>query len=246
MKQITLNHEFSNEYFTSEAYKTLRTNIQFCGTDVKIIAFTSSDAHEGKTTICTELSKAFADNGKKILLVDADMRKSVMVSRYTEETGVMGLSQLLSGMATIDEVKFETSSGFDVIFSGKYPPNPVELLGSSAFREFLESQKPLYDYIFIDCPPVGLVIDGAVIAAACDSAIIVVSIDVVKRKAVEQVKNQLEKSGCRILGVVLNHVAKRSERYYKKYYGKYQGYGVYGSKYEQSKKDNKTANTEKK
>ncbi|MBQ9080747.1 MAG: CpsD/CapB family tyrosine-protein kinase [Clostridia bacterium] len=227
MKQIELKYEFSNEYFTSEAYKALRTNVQFCGTDVKVIAFTSSEAHEGKTTVCTELSKAFADDGKKILLIDADMRKSVMVSRYTEQTGIIGLSQLLSGMASIEDVKYTTKEGFDVIFAGKYPPNPVELLGSNAFREFLESQKSSYDYIFIDCPPLGMVIDGAVIASVCDSAVIVISIDVVKRKAVAAVKSQFEKSGCRILGVVLNHVAKKSERYYKKYYGKYQGYGVY-------------------
>lgn len=227
MKQVALRGVFSNEYFTNEAYKTLRTNVQFCGTDVKVVAFTSSNAQEGKTTVCVELSRAFADNGKKILLIDADMRKSVMVSRYTEETGVVGLSQLLSGMATVEDVKYTVDEGFDIIFAGKFPPNPVELLGGSAFREFLESQKPLYDYIFIDCPPLGLVIDGAVVASCCDSAIIVISIDTVKRRTVEAVRNQIEKSGCRILGVVLNHVAKRSERYYKRYYGKYQGYGVY-------------------
>ena len=225
MKQIQLKHEFTNEYFINEAYKSLRTNIQFCGTDVKVIAFTSCGANEGKTTICVELSKAFADAGKKILLIDADMRKSVMVSRYTEEMGVIGLSQLLSGMARVEDVKYSTTDGFDVIFAGKYPPNPVELLGSTAFRDFIERQKSCYDYIFIDCPPLGLVIDGAVVASVCDSAVIVANIDTAKRREIGAVKAQLERSGCRILGAVLNHAVKKNERYRNKYYGKYKTYG---------------------
>lgn len=232
MKQVQLKHEFTNEYFINEAYKALRTNIQFCGTDVKVVTFTSCGPNEGKTTICVELSKAFADAGKKVLLIDADMRKSVMVSRYTEEVGVLGLSQLLSGLARVDDVKYSTTDGFDMIFSGKYPPNPVELLGSSAFRDFIERQKPLYDYIFVDCPPLGMVIDGAVVASVSDSAVIVASVDSAKRRDVAAVKAQLEKSNCRILGVVLNHTSRKGERYRSKYYGKYKTYGAYGSEKE--------------
>ncbi len=230
MRQIKLKYEFGDEYFISEAYKTLRTNIQFCGADVKVIAFTSCEAHEGKTTICIELAKSFAENGKKILLVDADMRQSVAVSRYTDEKNVVGLSQLLSAQAGIEDVKFSTDAGFDLIFAGKFPPNPVELLGSKLFREFLEREKANYDYIFIDTPPVGMVIDGAVISAACDSSVIVIGADMVSYKMVENVKTQLQKSGCRILGVVLNQVTRKSDRYYRRYYsnGNY-GYG-YGAK----------------
>lgn len=235
MRQIQLKFEHKDEYFSREAYKSLRTNIQFCGRDVKVIAFTSSEAHEGKTTVCVELARSFAEAGKKILLIDADMRKSVIASRYAEETGIVGLSQLLSGQATADEAKYSAEAeNFDIIFAGKFPPNPVELLGSSAFKELLESEKPNYDYIFIDTPPLGMVIDGAVVASVCDSAIIVISIDVVKFRYVQNVQSQLEKAGCRILGVVLNHVTKKSERYYKKYYGKYHGYGSY-SKYSTEK-----------
>lgn len=242
MKQIKLKYEFDNEYFISEAYKTLRTNIQFCGADVKVIAFTSCEAHEGKTTVCTELARSFAENGKKILLVDADMRQSVTVSRYTDEKGVVGLSQLLSGQATVDDVIYNTVAGFDVIFAGKFPPNPVELLGSKLFRDLLETQKENYDYIFIDTPPLGMVIDGAVIAALCDSSVIVIGAETVSYKSVENVKVQLQKAGCRILGVVLNHVARKGERYYRRYYNSNYGYGYgygYGAKHS-DKNDTKT------
>ncbi len=230
MRQIKLKHAFGDEYFISEAYKTLRTNIQFCGADVKVIAFTSVEAHEGKTTTCIELARSFAENGKKILLVDADMRQSVAVSRYTDEKNVVGLSQLLSAQAGIDDVKCSTDAGFDMIFAGKFPPNPVELLGSNLFREFLEREKANYDYIFIDSPPLGLVIDGAVISASCDSSVIVIGAGTVSYKAVETVKLQLQKSGCRVLGVVLNHVTRKGDRYYRRYYSKGNyGYG-YGAK----------------
>lgn len=241
MKQIKLIFEFKSEYFTSEAYKTLRTNIQFCGADVKVIALTSCEAHEGKTTVCLDLARAFAEAGKKVMLIDADMRQSVSVSRYTGESGFKGLSQLLLGQATIEDVKYNTDAGFDIIFAGKFPPNPAELLGSGLFRELIENEKPYYDYILIDTPPLGLVIDAAVIATACDSAIIVIGADMVSYKKVETVKSQLQKAGCRILGAVLNHVKHKGDRYYKKYYGKAgysYGYG-YGdiSNAEASKKE---------
>lgn len=230
MRQIKLKYEFGNEYFISEAYKTLRTNIQFCGADVKVIVFTSCESGEGKTTTCLQLAKSFAENGKKILLIDADMRRSVTVSRHTDEKNVLGLSHLLSAQAGADDVKCSTNAGFDMVFAGKFPPNPVELLGMSQFREFIEREKGNYDYIFIDAPPLGMVIDGAVIAAFCDSSVIVVGAGKMSYKAVENVKTQLQRSGCRILGVVLNHVTRKSNRYYRRYNssGSY-GYG-YGEK----------------
>ncbi len=219
-----------NDYFTREAFKGLRTNILFCGTDIKVITLTSCEAHEGKTTISMELARAMAESGKRVLLIDADMRKSVMIARYAEEKGVVGLSQYLSGMSEKEEVVFTAEDqNFDIIFAGKFPPNPVELLGSKRFKELLESERENYDYIFIDAPPLGLVVDAAVIAANSDGAIIVVSTDTVKYRFAQNVKNQLQKSGCQVLGVVLNHIHKRSNAFYKRYYQKYQGYGYYSN-----------------
>ncbi len=237
MIPIKLKFKTTDDYFTREAFKVLRTNIQFCGTDVKVIAITSCESHEGKSTVSAELARAMAETGKKVLLIDADMRKSVMIARYSEEKGVIGLSQYLSGMANKEDVIYTAEKeGFDIIFAGKFPPNPVELLGSMRFKKLIEESKEDYDYVIIDAPPLGMVIDGAVIASLCDGAIIVVSIDMVKYRYVLNVKNQLEKSGCHILGVILNHVQKKKGTYYKKYYQKYQGYGYY-AEYGQGEND---------
>lgn len=231
MQKVTLKLPQMEDYFTNESFKALRTNIQFCGTDVKLITFTSCDSNEGKTTISVGLAAAMADSGKRVLVIDTDMRKSVLLSKYVEESGLPGLSQYLSGMAKLEEVIFTVDGkGFDVIFAGKFPPNPVELLGGSRFKELLESKKSNYDYILIDSSPLGLVIDSAVVASNCDSAVIVVSAGKNKWRFVNSVKAQLEKSGCRILGVILNHTERRSDSYYRKHYGRYQGYGYY-SKY---------------
>jgi len=228
MKPVKLNLENSNDYFTREAFKVLRTNIQFCGTDIKVIAFTSCESNEGKTYVCVELARAMAEGGHKVLFIDADMRKSVVASRYTEEKGVVGLSQYLSGMAERDEVIYTVEDiGFDLIFAGIFPPNPVELLGSKRFKQLLEEEQNNYDYILIDTPPVGVVIDGAVVAANCDGAVIVISSGTISYRFVQQVKQQIEKSGCHVLGMVLNNVRRLNGAYKKKYYGNYKGYGYY-------------------
>jgi len=215
---------FATNFVSREAYKALRTNVQFCGRDTKVIAVTSNDSNEGKTTTTMELAKALAEADKKVLLIDADMRKSDIVNRYCGAKGIPGLSQYLSGMNTLEEVVFTAEvEGFDLIFAGKYPPNPAELLGSTAFKELIDSQRDNYDYILVDCPPVGLVIDGAVVATACDGAIMVVRVGRVKAREAKDVKAQVEKSGCKFLGVVLNSVVRKGRSYYTRYYNKYYG-----------------------
>jgi capsular exopolysaccharide synthesis family protein len=197
MKSVKLNLKNTNDYYTREAFKVLRTNIQFCGTDIKVICFTSCESNEGKTYICVELARAMAEAGIKVLLIDTDMRKSVMASRYSAEKGIVGLSQYLSGMVERDDIIYTAENvGFDLVFAGIFPPNPVELLGSKRFKKFIEDEKNNYDYILIDTPPVGIVIDGAVVTANCDGAVIVVSIGMMSYRFVQQVKEQIEKSGC--------------------------------------------------
>ena len=225
MSIIKLKEEaFASNFVSREAYKALRTNVQFCGRDTKVIAVTSNDSNEGKTTTTMELARALAEAGKKVLLIDADMRKSDIVNRYAGSKGLPGLSQLLSGMNTIEDVLFTAEvEQFDIIFAGKYPPNPAELLGSSAFKELIDSQRDNYDYILVDCPPVGLVIDGAVVATACDGAIMVIRVGRIKGREARDVKAQVEKSGCKVLGVVLNSVVRKGKTYYTRYYNKYYG-----------------------
>ena len=236
MKPIKFNFENSNDYYIREAFKVLRTNIQFCGADIKVIALTSCASNEGKTSVCIELARAMAEGGHKVLFIDTDMRKSVIASRYTEETGFVGLSHYLSGMAGRDEVIYTVENGgFDLIFAGIFPPNPVEPLGSNGFRQLLEEEKKTR-ITFNRHAAVGMVIDGAVVSACCDSAIIVVSAGVISYRFVQQVKQQIEKSGCHVLGVVLNNVHKLNGAYSKKYYGNYKGYGYYATQPEKKKK----------
>lgn len=221
---------FATNFLSREAYKALRTNIQFCGKDIKVIAVISNDSNEGKTTTTIELAKSLCEAGKKVLLIDADMRRSDMLNRYSTVKALPGLSQLLSGMNTLDEVLFTAENeNFDIIFAGKYPPNPSELLGSSDFKALIDSQRDNYDYIFVDCPPVGLVIDGAIVSSVCDGALMVIRVGKVKYRDAQDVKLQIEKSGCKFLGVILNTVEIKSKSYYNKYYNKY--YGKYYSKY---------------
>jgi capsular exopolysaccharide synthesis family protein len=238
MKKIVLKEDVKKNYFVTEAYRTFRTNIQFCGKDVKVVALTSCMPNEGKTTIAIELGKSLSEVGKKVLLIDADLRKSVVVRKYTGESGVMGLSQFLSGQATKEDVLYQTQyEGLDVIFAGQYPPNPVELLGNFTFKEFIEEIKEVYDYILIDTPPLGMVIDSAVVAGLCDSAIMVISAGRIRRAKALEVKAQLQRSGVRILGVVLNHAEnKRDLASAKRYYRDKQYYKTY-YRHESSSKD---------
>ena len=230
MKTIELIVEEEQNYFMREAFNTLRTNILFSGKDVKTIVITSCMAHEGKTTVSFETSKSLAESGKRVLLIDADLRKSVMVSRYTKDRGITGLSHLLSGQVTAEQAICKTQiEGLDVIFAGPYPPNPTELVGSPAFKEFLDSQRNKYDYIIVDAAPLGLVIDAAVMASVCDGAVIVVNAGTIKYRMAQEVKAQLQKSGCKILGVVLNQVsrkggASKGSYYSAKYTNEYYGY----------------------
>lgn len=223
---VELALEEQQNYFMREAFNTLRTNILFSGKDVKNIVLTSCLAHEGKTTISTELAKSLAESGKKVLLIDADLRKSVMVNRYTKSRGLMGLSQILSGQVNMDDAIYKTQmEGLDIIFAGPYPPNPSELIGSPAFKELLDAKRDSYDYILIDAAPLGLVIDAAVMASVCDGAVLVINSGNIKYRFAQEVKAQLQKSGCKILGVVLNKVGRKGGKGYGGYY--YNSYGSY-------------------
>lgn len=220
MRTIELILDEAPNYFVHEAFNTLRTNILFSGKNVKSIVVTSCIAHEGKTTVSFELARSLTEIGKKVLLIDADLRKSVMVSRYTKERGIMGLSQFLSGQAEVDEVINHTQVPYlDVLFAGPYPPNPTALAGSPAFKELIDEKREDYDYIIVDAPPLGLVIDAAVMANYCDGAVFVINAGTTKYRVAQNVKEQLLKSGCKILGVILNQASRKDISSNNSYYG---------------------------
>lgn len=206
-----------HNYFYQEALKVLRTNILFCGDGVKVIAMTSCDMDEGKTTVTINMANSLAELGKRVLIIDADMRKSVMAGRDSDAINAKGLSELLSGQKKLAECVCTTQvDNLHVMFAGQFPPNPVELLNGKRFDLMLEAVKEVYDCIIIDTPPLGMVIDAAVIAAKCDSAIMVIGSDNVKGAQAQDVADQLKKSGCNLLGVILNNVKNDKKSYYKK------------------------------
>ena len=192
MKTIKLRLPGSNDFFTQEAYKVLRTNLQFCGSDVRVIAFTSCDENEGKSTVCLHVAKSFAELGKRVLLIDADMRKSVMAGRNTDATDYTGLSEVLTGQSSINDCLYATDNDkLHILFAGKYPPNPVELLNSKLFSQLLEESKKSFDYIIVDTPPLGRVIDAAVIASHCDGTVLIFGSEKIRLDRANDVLEQL-------------------------------------------------------
>ncbi len=237
MKQVNILFK-NNSYFTKEAYKTLRTNISFCGRDNKVICITSCEQNEGKSTISLELARHLCEINNRVLLIDADLRKSVMLSKNTNESGLVGLSQYLANHVELDETIHKTQlDTLDVIFAGHYPPNPTELLDNERFSNLIKTVRDQYDYVIIDTPPLGLVIDAAVVCKVCDAAIMVIARNVVRMSKAASVKEQIEKSGCKILGIILNDTTRQNKiggAYYSKYSGKGGQYSKYSkySKYE--------------
>lgn len=226
--KVSFKNSSSKDFLSTEAYKTLRTNVLFSGVDIKTILITSHQENEGKSTTSTELAKSLAEIGKKVLLVDADLRKSVMQPKNAQGKAFLGLSEILSNQCSVEQAIYSTQhENFDVLFCGNFPPNPVELLGSKIFEALLCDLKKTYDYIIIDSPPLGYVIDAAVIASICDGAIFVISEGVVSIREAQKAKEQIEKSGCKILGVVLNDVQMKHKNLYRKYNKR--GYGYYGA-----------------
>lgn len=230
---INLDKIADLDFKTKEAYKTLRTNVQFCGENVKVVSLTSCVPNEGKSMVAFNLAVSMAESGKKVLFVDADLRKSVLIGRYIINKAIKGLTQYLSGVEELDQVKYTTNVPcLDMILSGPVPPNPAELLDSEKFTELVERARNEYDYVIIDTPPIGQVIDPAIVAQKTDGVIFLVSQSNISYRYAQKQIEQLKKSGCRILGAVLNKVDPEGKSsYYGGYYGKYyrkyskEGYG---------------------
>lgn len=223
--KVTLKDPKKSDYFYEEAIKILRTNVLFSSKQVKVILFTSCYPNEGKSDLAFHLAAEMGKAGKKVLLLDADIRKSIYIRRYSVNQNVQGLSQYLSGQVDRQWITYHTNyQNMDMIFAGPLAPNPSELLGDQSFDELLEEKKAEYDYILIDTPPIGTMIDAAVVGEKSDGAILVIESDMVSYKVAQRAKEQLERSGCRILGAVLNKVDLKKDKYYSSYYSHYGGY----------------------
>ena len=222
MKQITLQDTRKADYYYSEALKTLRSNIQFLGAEYKTILFTSCYPNEGKSDVTFSLARELGAIGKKTLLLDADIRKSALRTRYGVTEDVKGLSEYLSGQATVADLLYETNyPNMHIAFAGHSAPNPSGLLGSQTFKSLFEALRDVYSYILVDTPPIGTVIDAAVVAQFVDGAVLVIESDAVSYRVAQRAVEQLRMSNCPVIGGVLNKVDTRKDKYYTHYYNKY-------------------------
>lgn len=215
-----------------EAFKELRTNLSFVVSgnagDKKCckLIVTSSIPNEGKSTVAINFAITLAQEGKRVLLVDADMRNPALREYLNvEQENPTGLSALLVNNVKIKDCLVRTSCGVDVIADGPIPPNPAELIKSDAMQSLLKGTEPYYDYIIFDTPPVGVITDAAALSGLCDGVVYVVRHRFASRACVRNAFRKMKMINAKILGVVLTHyeVPKHTGNY--GYYHKYRKYG---------------------
>ncbi|MDD2654206.1 MAG: polysaccharide biosynthesis tyrosine autokinase [Candidatus Omnitrophica bacterium] len=208
----------------SEAYRAIRTSVLFSSTEehpLRAIIVTSPGPQEGKTTTLCNLAIAMAQNQKKVLLVDADMRKPRLHEIFKNKNKA-GLSSYLSGQAAFDELVQNTDiENLSLITGGPFPPNPSELLSSHKMKEFIEAAKKKFDFILVDTPPIAVVTDAAILSRALDGTIIVLQSGKTSIRALPWVNQTLKDARGRIIGVLINQISPELTSYqYYHYYGK--------------------------
>ena len=210
MEKIAAAHFLPKDFQTAESLKILRTNLMFSGEQIKAVGITSFGVGEGKSVIAFQLAASLAQTGKRVLLLDADLRRSTLKHSMKLRGQVEGLSHCLTGMSNVNSLIHGTDlPGLFMMFAGVRVPNAAELLGSQRFRKLLHSLRDVFDYIVVDTAPLGQVIDSAVIAPELDGTVIVVDAVENSYKMERRIQKQLERSGGKILGVVLNRAELR-------------------------------------
>lgn len=204
----------------SEAFRTLRTNLQFTSPDreLKTILITSVGPGDGKSTVSANLAVAWAQSGSRVVLVGCDLRKPV-VHQIFPMANAPGLTGHLTGKASLEEViKPSQIEGLDIIPAGPVPPNPAELLQSKAMENVLNDLRETYDVVILDGAPVVAVTDSAILASKTDGTVLVVRAHQVPKDVAIHAKNLLEQANANILGVILNAVRPQDQKNYQYYY----------------------------
>lgn len=208
----------------SEAYRSLRTNIEFANLDnnMKSILITSTTPGEGKTLTLINLAVAMAQNGKNVMIIDCDMRKP-RIHKALEISNMFGLAEYLMDGGNIKEyIKRIDGLGIDVMTSGRIPGNPSELLHSNVMKNTVEDLKKTYDYILFDTPPVIPVTDAVVMSSYVEGAIMIIEHGKVDIDLAKKAKDALVSGGTNLLGVVLNRIPVNDSKSYQSYYYYYE------------------------
>ncbi|MDK2976934.1 MAG: protein-tyrosine kinase [Candidatus Marinimicrobia bacterium] len=225
--QSRLITHFDPKSPVSEAYRSMRTNIELSGVDkpIKSVVITSAGPGEGKSTTIANLAIAFAQMEQKTLLVDTDMRRPVL-QKVFKVPRVPGIADVITGSNTLEECIHKTSvENLYILPSGNLPPNPSEMLGSKKMREIYQTLSGQYDKIFFDAPPIIAVTDASLLARLCDGLVVVVKSGVTHDEALDQVQNIVQQIKLPLLGAVINAITPKHMKggsYY--YYYRYMNY----------------------
>lgn len=203
----------------TEQYRTIRTNIQFSSVDkeYRTLIVTSAGLGEGKTTTTANLGVVMAQQGKRVLIIDADLRRPTMHSAF-KVGNVAGLTNVLIRQRSLEEaVQLTEIETLDVLTSGPIPPNPAELLSSEAMKELMELALDKYDLILFDSPPILAVTDAQILSNSCDGVVLVVSSGKTKKEMGQKAIELLTSAKAKLLGVVINNKKQKGGQDYYYY-----------------------------
>lgn len=224
MKKVTINRLEALNAANSEALNTVCSNLVFAAGNLKKIMITGVSESEGKSYVAMRMLETMSSWGKRVVLVDCDLRRSTLLESFDIKTSgeAVGLAHYLSGSHGIDDVLYETNlPGAYIVPQGQKVANPVAMLRSESFTKLLNDLAERFDIVLVDTPPVGLVVDAAEVAASCDGTVFVCEYARTSRKDLALAKKQIMTSGCPVLGCVINKVdfsTLSSKAYYNRAY----------------------------
>jgi capsular exopolysaccharide synthesis family protein len=214
MSSLVINREPKSA--SAEAYKTLRTNIQFSSidSDIKTLLVTSPGQGEGKSITAANLAISMSQIGKKVLLIDCDMR-CPSVHKMFDIPNEVGLTNILKEELNSEKVIYKVSSNFNILTCGTIPHNPSEVMASRRMKKFLEEAANEYDFIILDTPPVIAVTDAQILSTMVEGVLMIISSSVTSIEACKKAKSLLKAVNANIIGVVLNKVKTKKNSYYE-------------------------------
>ncbi|MDI9520804.1 MAG: CpsD/CapB family tyrosine-protein kinase [Bacillota bacterium] len=222
------------DYAGTEAMNTLCTNLSYCGTDIRVVLFTSRYENEGKSSIAMNVMRTLASYGKRVLMVDADLRRSTLARNYRfsfSQPEAFGLAQYLAGMCALEDAVYQTNlPGAYILPAGRNVLDSMQLLASSRYGEMMNILRGQFDMVLVDSPPAGVVVDAVEIAKYCNGAVIVVGYNKGRGQDIGEVAASIAKTGCKVLGAVMNGVNLKSFRN-RKYYYRSDRYSAYYKRY---------------